>query len=71
MHRDIEDESEEAEPGPRFEDDDLEGHFDVDDYVVTEVEEAGAEHEDPALQDPRFFEDEVREGEVRRGCSAG
>ena len=29
---------------------------------MTEVEEAGAEHEDPALQDPRFFEDEVREG---------
>ena len=62
MRREIREEPEEVEPESKFEDDELEGPFDVDQYVATEVEELGAEHEDPALEDPRFFEDEVADG---------
>ncbi len=70
MRRKISEEPEGDEPDLEFEEDALEGHFDVDDYVVTEAEEAGAEHEDPALQDPRFFEGGARKGRPR-GWSAG
>lgn len=61
MRREIRKGPEEVEPDSGFEDEDLEGPFDIDDFVVTGAEETGFEHEDPALRDPRFFEDEVPE----------